>query len=610
MKRIEKSGKKKIILALSVLVIAVLAVVYLIMGIFFHSHFWFRTTINGVDCSGKNVSDVEQLIEKELEHYQLQLEGRVGQPELVKGTDIRVKPVFDGSLQKELESRSGFAWPISLFRETVIELETMVDYDEARLEAVMDDLECLKEENSLEPRDAYISEYREGKGYEIVPEEEGSLVDRAALKEALHAAVTNLQERVSLEDSGCYVEPKLRADNGELEKLLTELNTCVSTVLTYELGSAEEVLDGSTIHEWLGITEENEAVLDEEAVSTYVKELAYQYNTAYKARSFRTSYGTTVTLNRNEYGWIIDETGETEQLLADIRKGQEVSREPVYKQWAASHGEQDYGSTYVEINLTAQHLYFYKDGALVVESDFVSGNLAKGYDTPTGAYSVTYTERDAVLKGEDYRTPVNFWMPFNGGVGMHDANWRSDFGGNYYKTSGSHGCINLPYSAAEKIFENIKSGDPVFVYELPGTESAKSVAQDAAAGVTNAINAIGNVTLDSQAAIQAARSAYDSLSDQGKSYVKNYDALTNAEAVYGNLVAEQQAQQAAAQAQTEAAPVIQAIDALGEITPESREAVIQARKLYDALSFEARQYVTNAQVLVSAEAKLQGLTQD
>jgi len=76
-------------------------------------------------------------------------------------------------------------------------------------------------------------------------------------------------------------------------------------------------------------------------------------------------------------------------------------------------------------------------------------------------------------------------MPFNGGVGLHDASWRSTFGGKIYVTGGSHGCINLPRSAAETIYNNISAGTPVLVYNQDGsvtgpiTEEAKADQADA-----------------------------------------------------------------------------------------------------------------------------------
>ena len=171
-----------------------------------------------------------------------------------------------------------------------------------------------------------------------------------------------------------------------------------------------------------------------------------------------------MTISNGAYGWKIDTEGEVAQLLEDIKSGKSVEREPVYSQTANSHGENDYGNSYVEINLTSQHLFVYKNGSLVVDSDFVSGNLSKGHGSPTGAFSVTYTTTDAVLRGEDYATPVKYWMPFNGGVGFHDASWQPTFGGSRYLTNGSHGCVNMPPEMAGKLFDLISAGTPVVVH--------------------------------------------------------------------------------------------------------------------------------------------------
>lgn len=542
-----KNSKKKIaIIVLTVTV--VLIMVYLALGIYFNSHFWFRTVINGMNCSGKSIEQVESIITEEINDYQLKLEGRQGETEVIESTAISLHPVFDGSLQKKLESRSGFGWPVSLFKSTVIELETMVEYDEEKLKDAITKLQCMNVSKSRKPENAYISDYIEGTGYEIIPEVEGTLIDKETFLDIVHSSIINLQEKLMLADAGCYVEPEVRADNEELQKALEEINQCAAAVITYEFGSKKEVLDSATIHKWLSVTEDDKIVIDEEQAAEYIANIASEYNTYGKARSFATSYGATVHFYTNAYGWRIDQTDELTKLLEEIRSGETISREPVFSQRARSFDGNDYGSTYVEVNLTAQHLYFYKDGALIVESDFVSGNLAKGNGTPSGAYSLYYKQTDRILRGEDYATPVDYWMPFNGGVGLHDATWRSDFGGNYYKTSGSHGCINLPYSVAKKIYNNIEAGDAVFVYELPGTESTKGLAQDAALIVDNAITAIGNVTLESGAVISAARAAYDGLNDMAKGYVKYYDALVNAETVYTALAVQQQEAQAAAQA--------------------------------------------------------------
>ena len=177
-----------------------------------------------------------------------------------------------------------------------------------------------------------------------------------------------------------------------------------------------------------------------------------------------------MTIDQGDYGWWMDVGQETEELMGLLERGESGERIPVYRQTAASYEMPDYGDTYVEINLTAQHLFLYQNGECVLESDFVSGNPSRGNETPPGIYGITYKERDATLNGENYQTPVSFWMPFNNNVGMHDASWRSEFGRNIYKTNGSHGCINLPYSVAEKIYGYVEKNTPVICYHLPGTE--------------------------------------------------------------------------------------------------------------------------------------------
>ena len=198
--------------------------------------------------------------------------------------------------------------------------------------------------------------------------------------------------------------------------------------------------------------------------------LRKKHDTVFRPRTFQTSYGTEITIKNGDYGWWMDTDQEVAELTEMIEQGQSGERTPVYRQTAASYDTPDYGNTYVEINLTAQHLFLYKDGQLILESDFVSGNVARGYTTPGGIFGLTYKQRDATLTGETYRTPVSFWMPFNNNIGMHDATWRREFGKNIYLTNGSHGCINLPYSAAKEIYGYVEKNTPVICYYLPGTE--------------------------------------------------------------------------------------------------------------------------------------------
>jgi len=121
------------------------------------------------------------------------------------------------------------------------------------------------------------------------------------------------------------------------------------------------------------------------------------------------------------------------------------------------------GSTYIEICVAQQHMWVYKNGSQIASTDVVTGNYGSN-DTPKGYYDVDYKAYDTYLYGADYVSHVYYWMPFYGGYGIHDAEWRSSFGGSIYKGNGSHGCVNTPYGAMSTIYNNIPSGTPVIIY--------------------------------------------------------------------------------------------------------------------------------------------------
>ena len=513
--------------------VTICAAVYVGMALFFRSHFCFGTTIDGISVGGCGVSKVEQLITEEIDGYTLKLVEREGGEEEVAGASIAIQPVFSGEVEELVAQQNSFAWIVTAFKGQDLQLDRVVSYDETALEETVQALDCMNEAKWRTPVNAVCSAYSATDGYTLVAADYGTTINTSALLAAVKDAVSTLADELDLDAAGCYVEPQVGDDNEKLLAVIDEMNRYVGVTITYDFDTTQEVLDGGTISQWLSVVD-LELQVDEEAVRSYVKQLGKTYNTAYQPKNFKTSYGQTVTISGGFYGWRIDTDGEMAQILTDLKTGESVVREPVYSQRANSHGETDYGDSYVEINLTAQHLFLYKDGKLIVESDFVSGDVAKGHSTPTGAFGITYTTTNATLRGQDYATPVNYWMPFNGDVGMHDATWRSKFGGNIYKTNGSHGCINLPLSVAKTIYENIDKGYAVLVYTLPGTESASAQKQDAET-VMGLINGIGEVTLDSESAITNARNLYEALSDQAKTYVTNYDTLVAAEQTLAQL---------------------------------------------------------------------------
>lgn len=448
----------------------ILFFLYFGFTIYYSKHFFGGTIINGVDCSRMTVKKAEDEITASVRNYVLTFEERDNKTEQIVGSDIELVTLFDSDLEEIKKKQNPFLWMFSFKQKKEFNIKTMLSFNEQVLKRYFDALECFKEENVVKPVDAYITDYQNG-GYEIVEAEFGNLVKKDKLYDLVVQAINTLNGTINLDKEECYEAPTYTADSEEIINACNTLNTYVSSEIKYEFGEAVEILDGTKINEWLSVTEEQQVVLDETKLREFVDYLGSTYNTFGKTRTLRTSYNQTIQITGGDYGWWLNRDAEQNELADAIKEGQKTTRKPVYRQEAAQYGDDDVGNTYVEINLTAQRLFFYKDGNLLVESDLVSGNVSKNDNTPTGTYPIVYKERGATLKGEDYETPVDYWMPFYQNVGMHDAPWRGEFGKNIYLTRGSHGCVNLPPEKARIIFENISKGVAVFCYELPGTEN-------------------------------------------------------------------------------------------------------------------------------------------
>ena len=423
-----------------------------------------HTSINGIDASGLTPDQVKEQIEAGINQYTITIRERGDQTEELSGPQIDLHPVYDGTLEKMIEDQNPYIWGKYLRTERIFTMDTIVAFDETKMNEVFHSLACMDPAQVTAPVDAHRSDYISGTGYQVVEEVQGNTLDEQAALSAISEAVIGLSNEISLDDAGVYLAPAITSDNEDLQNKVAAWNKLVSANITYKFGSARQTLDGETIHDWLSDDGEGNPVLSSSKIVEYVAQMAKERNTVYKAKTLKTTTGQTVTIKGGNYGWKINQDAESSTLRGLIEAGETQEREPQYSQKAASHDGNDYGNTYVEINLSSQHMYFYKNGSLIVQSDFVSGNEARGWSTPAGAYPLTYKQRNATLKGANYSTPVSYWMPFNGGIGMHDAYWRSSFGGTIYKTNGSHGCINLPPAVAKTVFENISAGTPVLCY--------------------------------------------------------------------------------------------------------------------------------------------------
>lgn len=459
--RKEKSKSNIIIIGIIISFCALL-VVYFGTTIYFTNHFYFGSTISCVNVSGKTVEEVDEQMPSEVEEYTLELQERGNVKEQIRASDINLEYNSDGKVKELKEKQNPFAWIIAIFDKKDSKVEEVVTYDEELLQGYLDKLSCLDSSSIIEPQNPSF-QYTDD-GYVIVDEVCGNKINKDILYDGVINAILKGEKTINLEASGCYENPQYTSNSQEVIDTKDMLNKYTNLKITYTFGHKTEVLDGSTINNWLKVNENLQIIFDEKKIKSYLDKLSSTYDTVGKTRDFVTSLGATIKVSGGDYGWSINKNEEVQELIETIKDEQSITKEPRYLQTAIYHDDNDIGNTYVEINMTKQHLWFYKNGVLLVEGDVVTGNVNNNCSTPTGIYKLKYKQKDATLKGEGYSTPVNFWMPFNGGIGIHDASWRYAFGGNIYKTNGSHGCVNAPYELANKIFNNIEGGSPIICY--------------------------------------------------------------------------------------------------------------------------------------------------
>ncbi len=236
--------------------------------------------------------------------------------------------------------------------------------------------------------------------------------------------------------------------------------------IAMKFGTKYEFLRSSDLRDHMIETEDHKLTLDPDFLTSYVEQLARKYDTQGNPRRFRTSHGTEITLYKGDFGWKLD-TESTKARIQELLQSTTLeTAEPVWAHEGGAFGEiNDIGDSYVEIDLENQKVWLYKDGRQLLETDCVSGTFGTENQTPGGVYSIFYMQSPDVLNGPGYSSYVEYWMAFNGNIGLHDANWRTEFGGSIYRTNGSHGCINLPTEAARLIYETVSYGYPVVCYQ-------------------------------------------------------------------------------------------------------------------------------------------------
>lgn len=518
-----KTGKK--IRYAILLVFALCAGVYLGIAYYYMEGFSFGTWINGVYCTGKSVAQVNEELLSQISAPELTViypicdgeevpeEGRSSSHFIMD--EQMLQQDFTKSLQQLLQKQRPLMWAQNLFlQEGGYELKPAVSFTEEGKKAFE---EAFLSDGTVQTeigRDVCIRlEKDEKEGIRLYDGKKNRLDTEKAFGECVNAIEEGKTE--VLLSSACYYDEKSNAEEKEQQALYQELLEFLDFEIIYDMGAEQVRFDRKALVDLLAVEEagkdgavggeenrksgtigekqagesaaagEKKAVpiqekgseefvfvrgedsafcWDQERIKAAVDKLADTYDTYGKPREFAMTGGGTVTLEKGNYGTQLDRKAEEKWLTEALTERKSETHTPSYLREAYARGEDDIGNTYVEINMTKQKLWFYMEGKVEIETPIVTGNMMRRRGTPEGVYFVYGKQKNRILRGPGYASHVNYWMPVKGGVGMHDALWRDEFGGDIYKKEGSHGCINLPLEAAEKMYGLIEIGVPVILY--------------------------------------------------------------------------------------------------------------------------------------------------
>lgn len=436
-----------------IIILSFIAVIFTFLGIAFFvldnnykTKFLPETKINNIDVSNLTADEVDDIINNQyINAYSLIVKNRTKDFQIY-GTDISLKSNYKS--EELLKKQTLF----DAFKDKNYTIKNNISINNDKL---IDLLNKKLFQNSAEPKNAEI--HKTENGFEITPEDNGTTLDKEIITEKIKQAILNGEKEIDLESD--YKNAEITKENEELKSRVNKLNNIAKKKIFLRVynGDVDEIgfnIFGQFIDEDLNV--------DKEKIKKYVEELKNKYDTANKKRTFTTVSGSNLELS-GPYGYTINQNKEIEELAKNVLDERNIERELIYSKKGNFNGT-EFGNKYVEVDLGSQIVYLVENGKVTYQSKCVSGNLRKGRQTPEGIYSITYKQKNAILRGQDYASPVRFWMPFNKGIGLHDASWRNKFGGVIYKNNGSHGCINLPVDSAKVFFDNVETGTPVICY--------------------------------------------------------------------------------------------------------------------------------------------------
>ena len=474
-----KTAKKviKTIVIILIILVAAAAVYYLYLSNKYKEVFFDNTTINGVDVSGLTVEEANELVIALEDDYSIKLQFRGRVYETLDGEDMGYGHDATEDIEEILKSQVPVMWIKSRVKEDVSYDHTVecVDfYDRAKLVKSLRALPEVQRDYMKEPTDAYM--VLEDNHFVIKPETEGNYIDVETMIKDITAAVDAREPFYSVMRSDVYHKPAVYEDDKELNLRAEELEKTISAEITYQIPNSGTItLDRSTLVEWLCIDDEGNYYKDQDIwdtnVSAFVSNLSGVLASAPNIWEFDTTGMGTITLDFGTYPRYADMDEEYKMLSGELERGDKVTRSPYMDIGDRSQTNHGIGGTYIEADLSRQHVWIYDKGQLLKEFDVISGRPEKKYYTVPGVFYIFAKDRERHLRGPqrsdgsyEWDAFVNYWMPFYDGCGFHDASWQPVFGGDWWLSRGSHGCVNISYDVAQWMYDWVDSSVPLVIY--------------------------------------------------------------------------------------------------------------------------------------------------
>ncbi|MDR0500091.1 MAG: L,D-transpeptidase/peptidoglycan binding protein [Coriobacteriales bacterium] len=458
--------------------VALLLVVYVGFAVFFRYHFGFNVVIDDIDASFKTPAYIQDALSAKAAAYQLEIEALESAPVRITADQIDLKYAHDGQVEKLLSTQNFYAWPIWLFRPPApLTTAASVSYDASKLANVLNSTSFMDSSLMKEPKDAFV-EFTDG-SYRVVSEYQGTTLDERATKAVVATAIGSLQAKITLAESDVYKTPAVLASDPQLTSKADLFNKYVPFSVTYTIGQKTEVLDGNIAIDWVDTNVDPTGSFNEDMLRAWVSDFAWRHSTLGHEREITTPTGDKKRIDRFDYhnggtyGWQVDVEAEVQAIKDALLNHTGEVREPIFSQRAISFDEQDWGNTYLEVDIEKQHLWYIREGEVLLETDIVTGLPSNSIrDTPTGVYFLFRKTSPQKMVGEiqangrpEYEAVVQYCMWFTDeGHAAHDASWQTSFGGDVYTYNGSHGCLNMPPPKAAELYALIEIDTPVVIH--------------------------------------------------------------------------------------------------------------------------------------------------